>query len=317
MNVAVIGVGNMGRHHARVYSELSGVKLIAVCDINKIAGEQIAKKYHTKYYDNFLEMFKKEKVEAVSICVPTSAHFIVAKKCLSIKKHILLEKPITKSVREGNELLLLAKKQKVSLLVGHIERHNPAVKEAKEMIDKKELGEIIAIMTRRVGGFPPQIHDVNIAVDLAIHDIDIVNFFLDGLPNEISVNKQRYLIQNHEDAVEFFLKYKKASAYIQANWISPVKIRKLNITGTKGYLELDYITQKIDFYKSNYSKLKSTSKNFSDYILSFSNPDRINVPVLKKEPLREELLYFVTNIASGKLIYSDFALEALKIALHT
>ena len=93
-----------------------------------------------------------------------------------------------------------------------------------------------------------------------------------------------------------FLKYKRASSYIQANWISPVKIRKLNITGSEGYLEMDYISQKIEIYKSNYSKFKEESSNFSDYVLLFSEPDITNVSVKKKEPLKEEILFFIDCI---------------------
>jgi UDP-N-acetylglucosamine 3-dehydrogenase len=103
------------------------------------------------------------------------------------------------------------------------------VKKVKEMVEKGELGKVINITIRRVGGFPPQIRDANIAVDLAIHDIDIANYLLSDLPSEVYVNKARNHIVEREDSVEFFLKYNsKSSAYIQANWVTPVKIRKLN-----------------------------------------------------------------------------------------
>jgi UDP-N-acetylglucosamine 3-dehydrogenase len=168
---------------------------------------------------------------------------------------------------------------------------------------------------RRVGGFPPQIKDANISVDLAIHDIDIANYLLDALPEQIICNKQKYHTQSREDSVEFFMKYKKTSVYVQANWISPVKIRKLTVTGTEGYLEMDYITQKIEFYKSNYSKFKQAGEGYSDYILLFSEPDKISITVAKKEPLLEELSYFIHAIETREKINSSFALDALKIAL--
>jgi UDP-N-acetylglucosamine 3-dehydrogenase len=114
---------------------------------------------------------------------------------------------------------------------------------------------------------------------------------------------------------EFFMKYKKTSVYVQANWISPVKIRKLTVTGTEGYLEMDYITQKIEFYKSNYSKFKQAGEGYSDYILLFSEPDKISITVAKKEPLLEELSYFIHAIETREKINSSFALDALKIAL--
>ncbi len=317
LRIGVIGVGNMGKHHARVYSTLLNCTFVAVADLNEKLGSTIAKKHHIKFYSDFKEMIAQEKLDAVSICVPTKAHFPVAKACLEQNLHVLLEKPITPTVEEGKKLIALAKKQKVTFMVGHIERHNPAIKKVKEMIQKGDLGKITALITRRVGGFPPQIKDANIVVDLGIHDIDVANYLLEEIPTSVSINKQKHHIELREDSVEIFMKYKKASAYIQANWISPVKIRKLNITGTEGYLEMDYITQKIDFYKSNYSKFKEASKDYSDYILLFSEPDKMNISVAKKEPLKEELMYFLDAIQNNRKINTTYAINALEIALAT
>ncbi|OGK20796.1 hypothetical protein A3C98_02650 [Candidatus Roizmanbacteria bacterium RIFCSPHIGHO2_02_FULL_37_15] len=315
LKIAVIGVGNMGKNHLRVYSNLPTINLVAIAEIDENIGNKIAKKFQTKLYKDYKKLVNDERPDAVSICVQTSLHFEIAKYCLSQGIHILLEKPITTNVREGKKLISLAKKNTVNLLVGHIERYNPAVRKVKEMIDKGDLGKITAITARRVGGFPPQIRDVNICADLAIHDIDIINFLLDEFPKEISVNKQRVHIRKRDDSVEFFMKYKNASAYIQTNWITPVKIRKLNITGTEGYLEMDYVSQKIEFYKSNYSKFKEESKDFSDFVLLFSQPDKIDITVAKKEPLKEEISYFLNCIENKIKIDSSFAVEALKIAL--
>lgn len=315
LKLAVIGVGNMGKHHARIYSEIPSVELSSVADLDENTGTEIAKKYYTKYYKNYQEMLDSENLDIVSICVPTFLHFEVASFCLSKKINVLLEKPITSGINDGRKLLKLANKNKLKFLVGHIERYNPAIRRVKEMITKGQLGRIIAITIRRLGGFPPQIRDSDIATDLAIHDIDISNYLLEELPQEVYVNKQRNHIQNRDDSVEFFLKYKNASSYIQTNWISPVKIRKINITGTEGYLEMDYISQKIEFYQSNYDKFIEASKGFSDYILMFSEPDVINISVAKKEPLKEEILYFINCVKNNIKIDSTFALEALKIAL--
>lgn len=312
----MIGIGNMGKNHVRTYSEISDVDLVAVADLNKVLGNDAANTYGIKHYQDYEEMLEKEDIDVVSICVPTTFHMEVAMKCMDQGAHILLEKPIAMTVEDGKKILQYAKKKKVKILVGHIERFNPAVKEVKRLIDKGELGNVIAITARRVGGFPPQIKDANIAVDSAIHDIDIVNYLLDALPVDITVHQRRNHIKKREDSVEFFLRYKMACAYLQANWITPVKIRKLNITGTEGYLEMDYITQKIEFYKSNYEKFKEGTGNFSDYILRFLDPDFIVINVAKKEPLKEEILYLIDCIKKKKDIDCQFSIDALKIALH-
>jgi UDP-N-acetylglucosamine 3-dehydrogenase len=315
LKAAVIGVGSMGKNHLRTYSEISKIQLVAISDLNETLGNILSNEFNVKYYKDYKKMIDIEKPNIVSICVPTFFHYQIAKYCIERKNNILLEKPITMDIHEAEELLKLAKENNIKFLIGHVERYNPAVRKIKKMIDKEELGKIITIIARRVGGFPPQIKDANIAIDLAIHDIDIVNYLLEDLPIEISVNKQRNHIKQREDSVEFFLKYKNVSAYIQANWITPVKIRKLNITGTEGYLEMDYINQQIEFYKSNYNKFKETSKDFSDYVLRFSEPDKINISVAKKEPLKEEILYLINCIENNIEIDSQFAIDALKITL--
>lgn len=315
LRCAVIGAGNMGRNHIRTYSEIPEADLVAISDSNEELGKKVSEELKTCYYKNYKEMLKTEKPDVVSICVPTTYHYAVAKDCIKNKVNILLEKPIASNVAEAKKLLKLADKAGIKLMIGHIERHNPVVKKVKELIDSGELGKIVALMARRVGGFPPQIKDANIAVDLAIHDIDIANYLFDDIPVKAFINKQKNHIKKREDSVELFLKYKNASAYIQSNWVTPVKIRKLNITGTEGYLEMDYITQKIEFYKSNYEKFKEVTNDFSDFILKFSEPDRIDISVAKKEPLKEEILFLIKAIKNNKKIDSQFAVEALKIAL--
>jgi UDP-N-acetylglucosamine 3-dehydrogenase len=315
LKCAVIGAGNMGKNHVRTYQQIPGVVLVAIADTNEEYGHKLAIDNNIKHYVNYLDLLNENEIDIISICVPTSNHSAVAKDCISKGVNILLEKPIALDINEAEEILDLANKKKVKLLIGHIERFNPAVKKVKEMIDNKSLGDITAIIARRVGGFPPQIKDANIAVDLAIHDIDIVNYLLDELPQEVSVNKQKNHIEQREDSVEFFLKYRKTSAYIQANWITPVKIRKLTITGTEGYMEMDYISQQIEFYKSNYEKFRESYENFSDYILRFSEPDKFVISVAKKEPLAEELKYLIDAVRNNKQIDNHFALNALKIVL--
>jgi len=315
LKVGVIGTGNMGLRHVQTYASIDDVELVSVSEVNEELGKKVAKNYKAKFYSSYEDMIKSEKLDIVSICTPTKFHFEVARFALRSKVNVLLEKPICQDYKEAEALLFEAKRNKVKLLVGHIERFNPAVIKVKEMIDSGEIGDVIAIIVRRVGGFPSQITDSDIAVDLSIHDIDIINFLLEELPKEIYVNKKKNHITHREDSVEFFLKYKRSSAYLQANWITPVKIRKLNITGMNGYLEMDFISQEIDFYKSNYKKFKRKYEKFSDYVLEFSDPDKINIKVARKEPLKEEILYFIDSVKNKKPINSRFAADALKIAL--
>jgi UDP-N-acetylglucosamine 3-dehydrogenase len=309
MNVAVIGVGNMGQHHARVYAELPEVELIAVCDTSEKVGQAIAQKFHCTFVQDYKAIVEDKRIEAVSIVVPTPLHFHVASDAIRQGKHVLLEKPITPDVASAKRLLNLANTHHVTLLIGHIERFNPATIKAKELIDRGEIGEIIVLTATRIGGVPPQTSGTNIAVDLAIHDIDIINYMLGQTPQTVSIHSVR------SDAIEFFLQYQKSSALIQANWITPVKLRKLRITGTLGYLELDYITQTIAYLKSNPTTLRDAASSFSEYLQHFSEPQRLVVPIEKKEPLKEEIRFFLDAIKRQTPLDARYALDALAIAL--
>lgn len=311
---AVIGVGVMGKNHLRTYLGISHIQVVGIADPNPKV-QEIAQQHNVKYYSDYKQMIDEQNPKVVSICVPTTLHYSIAKTCLKKRINVLLEKPITNNLRTAEKLLQYAKISNVSLLIGHIERHNPAIKKVKQIIETHKLGEITSVISRRVGGYPPQIKDVDIAVDLAIHDIDIINYLLNSLPESVSIHKKNNNRLDRADSVEFFLKYQNSSAFIQANWITPVKIRKINITGTRGYLEMDYIQQTIELYYSNPLLFKEPIRNFSDYRTRFSHPISQKIIVEKKEPLREELLYFIDCVTNHVLIDNRFAVDALKIAL--
>ena len=315
LKAAVIGIGNMWGNHVRTYNEIDSIDLVAIADLNEVLGNEMSEKYWVKYYKSYEQMLEENEIDIVSIVVPTKFHFSVAKYCIDKGVHILLEKPITLDIKEGEELLSIAEKKGINMLVWHIERFNPAVQKVKQMIDAWELWDITAITARRIGGLPPQIRDANIVVDLSIHDIDIANYLTGKIPKEVTIHKKKNHLEEREDSAEIFMKYDTVSAYIQTNWVSPVKMRKLTVTGSDWYLEMDFISQKIEFYKSNYEKFKEKNSNYTDYIMKFADPDKIDISVWKKEPLKEEILFLTNAIISGNNIDSQFALDALKIAL--
>ncbi len=312
MKTAVVGAGNMGKHHARVYTELKGSNLVAIVDTNGKAKED-AKRLGCNFYKSCNELIENEKPDAVSVCVPTSMHHKIASELIQAGVNVLIEKPISSSVSEANNLVDLSKKHNVKLMVGHIERYNPAVQKLKEIIKAGQLGEITSLLARRVGLFPPQIKDMNVIIDLAVHDIDIFGYLLEKQPIEIFSNSGK-AIGNREDYASILLKYNGASGLIEANWITPVKIRLLNVTGTKGYAELNYITQNLVVHESNYEK---GHDQFGDFVLKFGEPRRTEVHVEKQEPLKLELQHFLECIKSNKtpITSGEDALKTLDIAL--
>jgi UDP-N-acetylglucosamine 3-dehydrogenase len=315
VNVAVIGVGKMGKHHVRNYHEMPNVTLVAICDLNKTMGEKIAQQYGCKFYRKYRDMFEQEKIDAVSIVVPTQSHYKVAYDSMQYVKKILVEKPITATTSEAKKIISHAKKLKVYLTIGHIERFNPAVQKAKEIINSKRLGQITSILSKRVGPSAPQIKNSNVLVDLAVHDIDIINYLTEQRPNAVYANGGKAINPNIFDYSEIFLKYGTISGYIQVNWITPVIIRELHVTGTKGYMKVNYITQEIEVYKSKYKK---EFTDHGDFIVKFGTTKKISIPVTYHEPLRSELNSFIERSRKNisPIVSPEDGYEALSIALN-
>ncbi|MBN2101821.1 MAG: Gfo/Idh/MocA family oxidoreductase [Candidatus Aenigmarchaeota archaeon] len=313
LNVAVIGTGNMGRNHIRTYSEIDDAKLVAISDVIEDRGKGLAEKFGCRFYKDYNEMFKKEKIDIVSICVPTFLHKKVAKDVISHGVNFLIEKPIARNVEEGEEIVKLARKKGLKMTVGHIERFNPAVQKLKAMIDEGKLGNITSVLARRVGIFPPQIKDANVVIDLAVHDIDVINYLLGKSPDKVYAGLGKALIEKRHDYANIFLKYNGANAFIEVNWITPVKIRRLSVTGTKGYAELNYITQELIYYESIYDKF---CDDFGDFVINFGEPNITKVNIKKEEPLKVELKHFIDCIENNKepIVTGEQALEALRVS---
>jgi len=311
MRVAVIGVGNMGKHHARVYSRLKNAKLVAVSDIDE-KKRKIAKRFGCKFYKNYRQMLEKENIDAVSVAVPTKFHKEVALECIKRGKNILVEKPISDTVEDAKQIVAAARKKRVKLTVGHTERFNPAVQKLREMIKRGELGRVTTIVARRVGVFPPQIKDASVIIDIGVHDIDVLNYLLGKKPKKIFARSGKALSRNRDDYADILLKYDGANAFIQVNWITPVKIRNLAVTGTKGYAELNYITQELVFYRSNYRVID----DFSD-VIKFGTPEIVKIKVEKSEPLKLELDSFIDCVSKNKrpVVSGEDGLNALETAL--
>jgi len=316
IKVAVIGLGNMGKHHARNYAEMPDATLVAVCDLNEELAINTAKKFSCRHYSQYREMLEKESIHAVSIVVPTNYHKEVALACIEKGIHILVEKPIAGTIADAEKIIGSAQEKGVILQVGHVERFNPAVQKLKEVILHGKLGEVTSIIARRVGAVPIQVRDANVVIDLAVHDIDIINYLYGSYPEKVSGNVGKAMIEKREDYAEIFLQYGRKSGFIQVNWITPVKIRNLTITGSKGYAELNYLTQELIVYESNYTK--EIIDEYGDYVIKFGIPDRTQIGVEQAEPLSLELRSFVKCALFGTRpqVTGEMGLQALKIALE-
>lgn len=314
--VAVIGGGNMGKHHLRNYFLLPEADLVALADINPDT-ESLASEYKASHFTDYIKMLDETKPEAVSIVVPTPFHAEVASEVMKRGIHCLLEKPIANTVKEADMLIKIAKETGVVFTVGHIEHYNPLIRKLKAMLDEGAVGEVTSITCKRVGGFPAVEPKTDVIIDLAVHDIDIISSLVGQQPKKIYSHGSRTHHSNKIDSAEILLDYGKASGFVQANWLTPVKIRTISVTGSKGYVEGNYITQELEHYKHNMQE--DTGKSFTNFVVKMGEPEKDIIKVDFEEPLAVQLKAFLAKVrgsSSTKIVDPTDAREALRLALE-
>ncbi|MEK6984702.1 MAG: Gfo/Idh/MocA family oxidoreductase [Nanoarchaeota archaeon] len=314
VKVAVIGVGAMGKNHARVYSEISAADLVAVCDADEALAKTTACKYNTKFYTNYKEMLRKEKPDAVSICVPTKLHKQVAVDAIKSGIDVLVEKPIAASVEEAKEMINEARKSNVKLMIGHIERFNPVVIELKKKIERNELGKIFKVHCARLSLFPQRIIDVGVTIDLATHEIDILKYLVNSKIIRVYAETAQRLHSTHEDLLIGTLRFENSIlGVINANWLTPKKVREITVTGEKGMFVADYLTQELFFYEKEFAK---RDLDYKEMVIGAMEGRKMKIRIKRSEPLKNELEAFLECISQNKKppVTGEEALDVLRIA---
>lgn len=299
LRVGIIGVGAMGKNHVRVYSELHGVELVGVADVDFELARGVAKRYNTAPFPDYNELLK-QGLDVVSIAVPTSLHREVAKKAAQSRVNILLEKPIANTTKAAREIIKSAEENGVKLMVGHIERFNPAISAIKNAI---EGAQVSLIEITRIGPFPPRIKDVGVVIDLATHDIDLIRYLTGSEFKRIYSLASRNFTQYEDVAILLFEMANGVLARVTVNWLTPFKVREISIATKEKFIKVLLIDQKVVEY-SRYSENDS------------SLAKEITVPF--GEPLKLELKAFIDSIRNNTKppITGEDGLKALEIALQ-
>ncbi len=295
MKVGVIGLGWMGKIHLRNYTEMSGVTVAGVVDMDedalKAASEQFGVPTFTDV-DEFLAL----GLDAVSVCVPTVMHHAVGLKVIASGANVLIEKPLAATAEEGSELVKAAKAKNIQLMVGHVERFNSAVQRIKEIIGD----DVISISIERVGPYPPRIQDVGVVKDLASHDLDLIRHLTGSdFKNVYAVTSTS--MGEHEDSALITLETESGVlANISTNWVTPYKSRKIHVACESKYVQADLITREVKEYSG-----------FEDYNSSYAVREW---PLVYSEPVKEELTAFLAALREGKPvpISGEDGLEVLK-----
>lgn len=242
LRAGVIGVGYLGRFHAQKYASLENVDLVGVVDVSRERAEEVATEVGTAAFTDYRELLAQ--VDLVSIVVPTQFHFPVAKECLAAGCHILLEKPVTQTVAEADELIRMAAERRLVFQVGHLERFNPAILALKGVLKNP-----LFIESHRLAPFKPRGTDVNVVLDLMIHDIDII---LNMVPSTVKVVNSVGVpvLSNEVDIANARLQFENGCvANVTASRASREAMRKIRIFQSDAYISIDYQERKIAIFR--------------------------------------------------------------------
>ncbi len=314
LKAGVVGVGDMGRNHARIYNELEDVDLTAVCDTDEQRAARVSKIYKVPYYANAEKMLASTDLDLVSVAVPTTLHFEIASQVIDGGINLLIEKPLDLSIQRARSLVKRAKDKGVSLMVGHIERFNPAVIKLKEMIG--ELGTPTIALATRAGPLPKKVKDVGAIIDLGVHDIDVLRYILKSEVERLYCECGRIIHADYTDYGKILLRFENGVlASVDVNWLTPVKIRRLVVQGLEAMFEVDYIRQELCKYEMTYVKEFS---DWSDILLGMTEGEMRRIPISEEEPLKIELQQFVQSIREGTLppVTGEDGIKAVEMALH-
>jgi len=305
----------MGRNHARVLAEMSGIRLVGVADVALEAAEAIASRHGGQAYREYVSLLDREKPDAVVIAVPTLLHHSIALDVLARRLPVFIEKPIAPTVAEGRRIIQAAEAAGAPLMVGHIERFNPAVIALKQRLESGELGRLFQIDARRQGPFPARVRDVGVVIDLAVHDLDIMRFVTGTEIVRVYAETERRLHTSHEDLLTGLARLSDgAVGTLTINWLTPAKIRELYVTGERGMFRVDYLTQDLYFFEN--SGAQSGQWETLQVLRGVSEGRMIRHVIAKKEPLRAELEAFLAAVrgTAPAPVSGQDGLRALELA---
>lgn len=314
LRAAVLGVGAMGRNHVRVYADLDDVRLVGVADANAAAAERVGHVYRTASYDDHRHLLAAERPDLVSVVVPTRLHAPVVRDALEAGAHVLVEKPIAFSGAEAREMIERARDLGRTLMVGHVERFNPAVRELKRRLELGELGKVYQIHARRLGPFPARIRDVGVVIDLATHDLDVMRYLLGAEVRRLQVETEQRIHTDYEDLLSGLLKFDNGTiGVLDINWLTPTKVREISVTGERGMFVANYLTQDLYFYENDYA---AASWDAFRAAASVTEGNMTRLRIDKREPLRVELESFVAAVRHGlpPIVSGEDGLAALALA---
>jgi UDP-N-acetylglucosamine 3-dehydrogenase len=299
LRVGVIGVGVMGSNHARVLAGLQGAELVGVADPDRRQADFVARTLGCAAVADVAKLLDLN-IDAITIAAPTHLHHDIALACIARGVHVMVEKPIASSVEEGRDIIEAARRAGVTLMVGHVERFNPAVETIKEALRDED---ILSIAITRVGPFPPRMSNVGVVIDLAVHDIDLIRWFTDSEIVEVQPQLSSAVAEREDIALLQFRTASGVLAHINTNWLTPFKARNVTVATRGKYIMADLLTRQVTecfgFQPDGSYSMRHLSVGHA-------------------EPLRSELLAFLRAVRNGTppAVSGEEGVASLEIAAH-
>ena len=318
LKTAVIGVGNMGSSHVRVLAQMDTVRLAALADVHEDAIQRATRTYRLAAYIDYREMLDKEKPDFVSIALPTEHHAEAAIEAIQRGIHVLVEKPLALNKFEGQRMIDEADKHGVKLMVGHIERFNPAIIEIRQRLAEEQLGKVFQIHCRRLSPFPPRIRDVGVVLDLATHEIDAMLHLVGGEVERVYAEIERKAHDQCEDILSGLVRFRNGViGVLDVNWLTPTKVRQLAVLGERGMYLADYLTQDVYYYENDANG--DNGGPMWDALAVFAGVREgrmVKLHFQKREPLRAELESFADAVREDldPVVSGQDGLAALELA---
>jgi UDP-N-acetylglucosamine 3-dehydrogenase len=298
LRVGVVGVGVMGSNHARVFAEIAGVELVGIADPDPSHRDFVSRALGCRAYAD-VDALLAAGVDAVTIAAPTHLHQPIALTCIRAGAHVLVEKPIASTAEEARDIIVAARRAGIVLMVGHVERFNPAVEAIKDAIRGED---ILSIAITRVGPFPPRMSNVGVVIDLAVHDIDLIRWFTDSDIIEVQPQLSNAVAEREDIALLQFRTASGVLAHINTNWLTPFKARNVTVATRGKYVSGDLLTRQVTECFGFQADGSYSMRHLS---------------VGHAEPLRAELLAFVEAIRTGREppVTGEDGLASLEVAI--
>lgn len=314
IKLGIIGIGVMGSNHLRLAASMKDICEVVISDSDPDKIKSAEATYHVRGYTDYSAMLNNEKPDAVIIAVPTQYHKKIALDCLEQGAHIFVEKPIAGTLEDAEQIIAKAKEKNKLFTVGHVERFNPIVTQVKELIQQNVIGKPYLVKTIRVGPFPKRLYGMTggVLVDLAVHDIDVIQYLIgpiQGVYAQLMVEGKQEIYSKVLLDIAGGIK-----GSCEFSWISPQRMREIEIYGEKGMFKCAYDKQTITFYEN--SDFSEDKKNiFQGGNIAAGKV--LDFPVIRDEPLRRELQNFVKSVMNKEqlLVSPEQAKQALAIAL--